>query len=235
VGKWADVKLFHRGENIMPGAARFNRITSYQELQRRGVMLSTSTSVSEIKEDSMRVTAKGTNSSTVEPFDILVWTAGTGSNDLIKNAGFATNSAGKLPVDAYLRVRDQEGVYSLGDVAECFDALGDPMAPNAQVAVQQSQTLAWNIHSDITSGVPVKFRYQNLGEMVTMGRYAASVSSDVFGLGASGPLGSALRRATYLLRMPNARHRAKVAASWISRLPSELADLVSAPTGGNAR
>ena len=94
--------------------------------------------------------------------------------------------------------------------------------------MQQSQTLAWNIHADITGGVPVKFRYQNLGEMVTTGRFAASVSSQVFGLGASGPIGAAMRRATYLLRMPNARHRSQVAASWISRLPDEIATLLSA-------
>ena len=69
----------------------------------------------------------------MEPFDILVWTAGSGGNELAKMAGIATNSAGKIPVDAFLRVRDHDGVYSLGDTAECFDALGDKMAPNAQV------------------------------------------------------------------------------------------------------
>lgn len=46
---------------------------------------------------------------------------------------------GRLPVDSCLRVRGAEDLYSLGDVAEGVDALGDRMAANAQVAVQQSQ------------------------------------------------------------------------------------------------
>ena len=36
--------------------------------------------------------------------------------------------------------------------------------------MQQAQALAWNVHADITGGIAVKFRYQNLGEMLTMGR-----------------------------------------------------------------
>lgn len=158
----------------------------------------------------------------------MIWTAGTSSNPLIRNSALPATEQGKLPVDAFLRVRGVEDVYSLGDVADCVDALGDRMAGNAQVAVQQSQALAWNIHAAITGGIPVKFRYQNLGEMQTMGRYAASVSSDVFGLGASGPVGAAMRRATYLLRMPNGRHRAQVAASWLTRLPDDIAQVLAA-------
>lgn len=232
VGKWADVKLIHRGEQVMAGADRFTRITSYQELQRRGVAISTSTSVSKIEAGALTLSSNGSATERVEDFDLLVWTAGTAGNPLIQEAQLPVTPEGRLPVDSYLRVRGESDLYCLGDVAECFDALNDRMAPNAQVAVQQSQTLAWNMHSDITGGVPVKFRYQNLGEMVTTGRFAASVSSQVFGLGASGPVGAALRRATYLLRMPNARHRSQVAASWLSRLPEELASLTSA--GGKA-
>jgi len=232
IGEWADVKLFHRGAQIMPGAARFNRITSYQELQRRGVAISTSTSVVKIDEGSLTVAAaEGGAPEKQEPFDILIWTAGTSSNPLIRDSALPATEQGKLAVDAYLRVRGADGLYSLGDVADCVDSLGDRMAANAQVAVQQSQTLAWNLHADITGGIPVKFRYQNLGEMQTMGRYAASVSSDVFGLGASGPVGAAMRRATYLLRMPNNRHRAQVAASWLARLPDDIAQVLAASSG----
>lgn len=59
IGDWADVKLFHRGAQIMPGAARFNRITSYQELQRRGVAISTSVSVVKIDEGSLTLASAG--------------------------------------------------------------------------------------------------------------------------------------------------------------------------------
>jgi NADH dehydrogenase FAD-containing subunit len=90
VGKWADVKLLHRGDTVMAGSTRFNRITSYQELRRRGVALSTSADVSEITKDSMTVRTVAAKGATEPPrerreaFDILVWTAGTASNALVE-------------------------------------------------------------------------------------------------------------------------------------------------------
>ena len=234
VGQWADVKLVHRGDQLMPAAARFNRITSYQELRRRGVSVSTRTSVSDVGPSSLTLKSGDEGEERVEPYDILVWTAGTAINALADLAQLPTTPEGRLPVDTYLRVRGGVDMYSLGDGAECYDAMGDKMAPNAQVAVQQAQALAWNLHADITGGVPVKFRYQNLGEMVTMGRYAAGVSSEVFGLGASGAAGAAMRRVTYWLRMPNNSHRAKLAASWLSRLPSEVADYLSSDSAARS-
>ena len=133
VGKWADIKLIHRGEQILASADRFTRITSYQELQRRGVAMSTSTSVSKVEPGTLTLSSDGAASERVEDFDILVWTAGTAGNPLIQEAQLPVTAEGRLPVDSYLRVRGKSDLYSLGDVAECFDALNDKMAPNAQV------------------------------------------------------------------------------------------------------
>jgi hypothetical protein len=104
----------------------------------------------------------------------------------------------------------------------------------------------------MTGGIARKFRYHNLGEMATMGKFAATVSSPLFGLAATGPLAAALRRATYLARMPSANHAAQVAGqlqrvacftscwhallaadvlaysgSWIRRLPYDMSELAS--------
>ena len=38
-------------------------------------------------------------------------------------------------------------------------------------------------------------------------------------------------RATYLLRMPDNRHRAQVAASWLARLPDDIAKVLAASSG----
>ncbi len=59
-------------------------------------------------------------------------------------------------------MKGEEGIYALGDVAESFDVLGEQVPRTAAAALQQSETLAWNLHAAITSGVPVKFRYQVL-------------------------------------------------------------------------
>jgi NADH dehydrogenase FAD-containing subunit len=86
-----------------------------------------------------------------------------------------------------------------------------------QVAMQQADCVAWNIHAGMTSGIPINFRYQvltlsqipfdmhhdflpnvvlsmyvviknltlyceqKLGEMLTLGRSAASLASPLFG------------------------------------------------------
>uniref|UniRef100_A0A7S0TUC0 FAD/NAD(P)-binding domain-containing protein n=1 Tax=Hemiselmis andersenii TaxID=464988 RepID=A0A7S0TUC0_HEMAN len=169
------------------------------------------------------ITLKGDDGETrEEDCDVCVWTAGVRASDQAEALGFATTEEGRVKVSPRLRVHGEEGVFALGDIAESRDALSDRAAATAQVALQQADTVAWNIHADITGGVPVNFRYHDLGEMLSLGNAAASLASPLFGLEARGELAHALRRGVYLLRMPTVRHKARVGRSWAGRLPGEL-------------
>ena len=58
------------------------------------------------------------------------------------------------------------------------------------------------------------FRYANLGEMLSLGEDAASVSALGTLVKLSGPLAYASRRAVYAARMPTVKQAAKVGISW---------------------
>ena len=61
---------------------------------------------------------------------------------------------------------------------------------------------------------PLDFRYADLGEMLSLGSDAASISALKGLVTLRGPLASAGRRAVYAARMPTAKQAAKVGLSW---------------------
>jgi len=214
---WATVTLLHRGAQLLPAAQRYSRITAVQELHKAGVNVRTENSVLAVESNSIAVKVRDGESETLAA-DVIVWTAGSGPSTLPSLGEFPTTKGGRVPVGPKLLVQGCTNVYALGDLAECYDALGDLMPGNAQVAIQQADCVAWNIHASLTRGIPIKFRYQALGEVLTFGRQSSALASPLFGLQVSGLAGWAMRRATYLVRMPGTAHTARVAASWISDL-----------------
>lgn len=66
--------------------------------------------------------------------------------------------------------------------------------------------------------VNIIFRFQNLGEMMTLGRNDAAISpSFIDGLTLEGPVGHAARKFAYLIRLPTDEHRIKVGMSWLAK------------------
>ena len=123
-------------------------------------------------------------------------------------------------------------MFALGDATSCRDATGAVVPATAQVAMQQAEYLAWNLRAELRAERPLPFRYANLGEMLSLGDNAASVSSLGL-LNLDGPLASASRRAIYAARMPTPRQAAKVALSWaVDAAFATVRDAVKAPRRG---
>jgi len=215
------VSLVHRGDRVMEVAEGHSRDTGVRRMASMGVKAMMRTGVDKVGSDF--VTLKDAAGETRdESCDIVVWTAGVRASEQARGLGFSTTEEGKIKVTPRMRVVGEEGVYALGDIAECDDVLSDRTVATAQAALQQADAVAWNIHAAYTGGVPVNFRYHALGEMLSLGRAAASLASPLFGLSQKGRAAHLLRRATYLIRMPTSRHRNKVGQSWAQRLPAEL-------------
>ncbi|XP_028087334.1 alternative NAD(P)H-ubiquinone oxidoreductase C1, chloroplastic/mitochondrial-like isoform X1 [Camellia sinensis] len=79
-------------------------------------------------------------------------------------------------------------------------------------------------------------RFQNLGEMMTLGRNDAAISpSFLEGLTLEGPIGHTVRKIAYLARLPTDEHRLKVGISWfvksavdsVTTIQSTVAKVVS--------
>ncbi|EKX51616.1 hypothetical protein GUITHDRAFT_102877 [Guillardia theta CCMP2712] len=189
--KNVDITIFQRGDKILPRANLYNRIVATQRLAELGVKKFLRTEVVEIKDDS--VSWKQNNGAVAEDkFDIII--RASSSRPSVLNGLDVQEEDGRIHVNDMLKVKEEEDLYAVGDIARCIDSSGSPVPSTAQIAMQQAEVAAWNVVADLTGGVPLTFRRQDLGEMLSLGGYTASLSSKAFGLQLDDKLAHLLRR-----------------------------------------
>nr|CAD1826260.1 unnamed protein product [Ananas comosus var. bracteatus] len=128
------------------------------------------------------------------------------------------NGRGQAETDETLRVKGHPRIFAIGDSAALRDSSGKLLPATAQVAFQQADFAGWNIWAAINERPLLPFRFQNLGEMMTLGRNDAAITpSFIEGLTLEGPVGHAVRKFAYLLRLPTDEHRLKVGVSWLTK------------------
>lgn len=155
--------------------------------------------------------------------DLVLWTVGNKSRlpqlELCeKPYMFPLNGIGQAETDETLRVKGNPRIFALGDSSALRDSSGKLLPPTAQVAFQQADFAGWNIWAAINDRPLLPFRFQNLGEMMTLGRYDAAVTpSFIDGLTLEGPVGHAARKLAYLIRLPTDQHKIKVGLSWFTK------------------
>ncbi|TAF13850.1 MAG: NAD(P)/FAD-dependent oxidoreductase, partial [Nostocales cyanobacterium] len=71
----------------------------------------------------------------------------------------------------------------------------------------------WNIWASLTNRPLLPFRYQPLGEMMTLGVDNATLTG--LGVKLDGSLAQIARRVAYLYRLPTFEHQLKVGFSWL--------------------
>ncbi|GMH40647.1 hypothetical protein BSKO_08551 [Bryopsis sp. KO-2023] len=179
--------------------------------------------------------------------DLAMWTAGsspvTQSKAMEKSIPFPRNRAGAMQTEDTLQVVNHTRVFALGDVST--QSPDEPVFPaTAQVAFQQADYVAWNLWASINSRSLLSFRYQHLGDMMSLGAVNAAVALpfgipeqiaqtplksilDFAGIklgeggpqkmAIDGPLAALVRRAAYWYRQPTNEHRARVGASWLKK------------------
>ncbi|KAI9073243.1 hypothetical protein K1719_044794 [Acacia pycnantha] len=117
------------------------------------------------------------------------------SDTLIGKAGKIEPSDLSLPLP--LNGRGQ------AETNETLRVKGHPriLPATAQVAFQQADFAGWNLWAAINGRPLFPFRFQNLGEKMTLGRNAAAISpSFIEGLTLEGQIGHTARKLAYLLR-----------------------------------
>lgn len=107
----------------------------------------------------------------------LIWAAGIKGNLLQGLSSDIVRKGGRIAVDSYNRLQDQEAVFAIGDIAYMES---DPNFPNghpqvAPVAMQQATHLYKNLKSLLKEKDMVPFEYQDKGSMATIGRSKAVV------------------------------------------------------------
>ncbi|KAL8170822.1 hypothetical protein V2J09_022626 [Rumex salicifolius] len=155
--------------------------------------------------------------------DLVLWTVGNKPQlpeleTCDKPHQLPLNSKGQTETDETLCVKGHPRIFAVGDSAAFRDSGGKLLPATAQVAFQQADFVGWNLWAAINDRPLLPFRFQNLGEMMTLGRFDAAVSpSFVDGLTLEGPIGHAARKFAYLIRLPTDEHRLKVGLSWFTK------------------
>ena len=210
------VTLVHRSSQLLPDATGFSREEAQRRLLDAGVELRLDTQVESVGPSSLTLTPSGAGDAEPAelPVDLTLWSAGMTSASVVPSLGLPLDARGRIDADATLRVRGHDRLFALGDAASVVDARRVAAPPTAQAAMQQSDYVAWNVRASLRQEALLPFRYENLGEMLSLGPDSASIAALAEAVRLSGPLASAARRAVYAARMPTGSQAAKVGLSW---------------------
>ncbi|XP_057501377.1 LOW QUALITY PROTEIN: alternative NAD(P)H-ubiquinone oxidoreductase C1, chloroplastic/mitochondrial [Actinidia eriantha] len=155
--------------------------------------------------------------------DLVLWTVG--SKPLLPQLERSArpheiplNVRGQAETDETLRVKGHPRIFAIGDSSALRDSNGRPLPATAQVAFQQADFTGWNLWAAINDRPLLPFRFQNLGEMMTLGTNDGAISpSFIEGLTLEGTIGHTARKIAYLARLPTDEHRFKVGVSWLTK------------------
>jgi NADH:ubiquinone reductase (non-electrogenic) len=212
------IRLVEMSDQILRTSPEFNRETANKVLQERGVWLDLETKVAALDAETISLEFKG-QVDTI-PVDVVLWTVGTQVAGAVQELPLKHNARGQVVVTSTLQVVDRPEIFALGDLAECHDADGKSVPTTAQAAFQQAEYAGWNLWAAITGRPLLPFRYQALGEMMTLGTENATLAG--LGLKLDGTLAHVARRLIYLYRMPTLDHQIKVGLNWIAQPIREL-------------
>jgi NADH dehydrogenase len=135
--------------------------------QARGVDVRLGTSIREITPDKV-ILADGSALAS----DVTVWAAGVAAPDAVAGWGLPQARGGRILTGPDLRVKGQDRIFAIGDVALIED---QPLPQLAQPALQMGKHAANQIQR-LEAGQPtVPFRYRDKGIMATIGYRSAVV------------------------------------------------------------
>jgi NADH:ubiquinone reductase (H+-translocating) len=175
-----------------------------RQLENRGVDIRVSTMLDAV-EPHAAVLSDGDRIIT----NTVVWTAGVRANPLLPDLALPVDERGRVPVDETLRVRGLEHVWALGDCAHVPNtATPDrPDPPTSQHALRQARRLVKNL-----TGTPRPYRYRELGQVATLGRYKGIAL--VLGLPLRGFIGWFVTRTYHLYQLPLLSRKLRVVTDW---------------------
>ena len=213
LGDRGRLRLIEQTDQILRTSPDFNRDAAMKALEARGIWIDLDTTVESIGLDTLTVTYKG-NTDTI-PVEIVLWTVGMQVPEVIKDLPLKKNARGQIVVEPTLQAIDHADVFALGDAADCKDADGQQTPTTAQSAFQQAEYAGWNLWASLSDRPLLPFRYQHLGELLSLGTNNATLTG--LGLKLDGSVAYVARRLAYLYRMPTLEHQVRVGLNWMSR------------------
>ena len=205
----AHVVLIEGGDSLMTAYDDDLQAYTARTLRRRGVDVRLGTPVARVTPDGVAF-ADGTFLAA----KTVVWAAGIRGVPLADALGAETTRAGRIVVDATLRVPGHESVFVVGDLAGASDAQGVLYPQVAQVAIQQGRHAARQMTALAAGLAPRPFAYRDPGNMATIGRNAAILQLPG-GLKMRGFVAWLGWLVVHVLALAGFRNRIAVMISWV--------------------
>jgi NADH:quinone reductase (non-electrogenic) len=184
LAKFAERKLAQRGVEIILN-------TRLEEVTDQGIVLS----------DGRQISA-GT----------VVSSVGNAPHPLVLNTNLPAEK-GRVLTDEYLRVKNSDTIWSLGDTALVPDIKrGGFCPPTAQYAMRQGKRCARNILATIHNKPVKPFVFGGLGQLAVIGHRAGV--AEIMGVKIAGILAWFLWRSIYLTKLPGLRAKVRVGLDW---------------------
>jgi NADH dehydrogenase len=201
--------LVDAAEDVLPDVPA--RLSAYVQraLESHGVEIRTGIALERV-EAGRAVFADGTTLET----ETVVWAAGAAPNPLIAALGLPVGDAGRIRVGATLQVEGEDGLWAAGDCAAVPNAAtpGRLDPPTSQHALRQAGRVARNIVAVRAGRPPEPYRYLQLGQVATLGRYQGI--AEVLGVQLTGLPGWVAARTVHLLQYPDPLRRLAIVNDW---------------------
>ncbi len=166
----AKVRLVEAGPRVLSTFPEVLSLKARRQLEKLGVEVLTGTPVSDINAEGFQLGDRFVAARTV------VWAAGVAASPLARTLDVPLDRAGRVPVQPDLTLDGHPEIFVAGDLAALTQADGKPVPGVAPAAKQMGKHVATTIQARLAGKpAPGPFKYQDFGNLATIGRMAAIV------------------------------------------------------------
>jgi len=203
-----EIVIIEKAPEILNNSKIFNKEEAEKTIKKKNINLMTNCSVVEINDKQISL-SNNFNVIKKFPYFQVIWTAGIKPNlpEFNKQIQKINN---KILINNNLQLKDFPYVFAIGDISQIESNSNFPVT--AQVAMQQGEHVALNLKLLINNEKLLPFKFNDKGEMMSLGIGDASISG--IGLTLSGKLAFDIRRIIYATKMPKFGKSLKSTASW---------------------
>ena len=192
------IYLVDKGDKILPNCKSFNREKAIDAIGKRNIRVYLDSYIKSVDKTFLELSSTDNEPNNCFKIDYstLLWTAGLKPSKS-KFAYHFLNENEKIKVNEFMQMDEYPNIFFVGDITFYENA---PFPASAQVAMQQGSLVAQNIISLRKGNARKPFKFEDLGEMLSLGIGNASITG--YGITLAGPLAFKIRRFAYLTRMP---------------------------------
>lgn len=166
----AKVRLVEAGPRVLSSFPEVLSLKARRQLEKLGVEVLTGTAVSHIDGEGFQLGEQFVAARTV------VWAAGVAASPLARTLEVPLDRAGRVPVQPDLTLAGHPEIFVAGDLAALQQADGRPVPGVAPAAKQMGKHVAATVRARLDGKpAPGPFKYQDFGNLATIGRMAAIV------------------------------------------------------------